>query len=68
MNQDQHFHAAARDGHPLISVVVPSYNHGRYIKDCLDALMFQDYPNLGNRHHRRRLHRRFRGDDPALPA
>lgn len=46
MNQDQHFHAAARDGHPLISVVVPSYNHGRYIGACLDALMFQDYPNL----------------------
>ncbi|NHZ47208.1 glycosyltransferase family 2 protein [Nitratidesulfovibrio liaohensis] len=46
MNQDRHFHAAARDGHPLISVVVPSYNHGRYIGACLDALMFQDYPNL----------------------
>lgn len=31
---------------PLISVVVPSYNHGRYIGACLDSLMFQDYPNL----------------------
>jgi glycosyltransferase involved in cell wall biosynthesis len=45
MNTDQN-RAAACDGHPLISVVVPSYNHGRYIGACLDSLMFQDYPNL----------------------
>lgn len=45
MSTDQH-HAAAGSGHPLISVVVPSYNHGRYIGACLDSLMFQDYPNL----------------------
>jgi glycosyltransferase involved in cell wall biosynthesis len=29
-----------------ISVVIPSYNHSRYIEACLDSIYFQDYPNI----------------------
>jgi len=32
--------------HPLVSVVIPSYNEGSYIDRLLDALASQDYPNL----------------------
>lgn len=31
---------------PRISVVVPSYNQGRFLRDCLDSLFRQDYPDL----------------------
>lgn len=31
---------------PLISVVVPVYNHAVYIKECLNSLKDQDYPNV----------------------
>lgn len=31
---------------PLVSIVAPSYNHGRYIEACLDSIMFQDYANI----------------------
>jgi len=30
----------------LVSVVVPSYNHGKYIGACLDSIHFQDHDNL----------------------
>ena len=39
-------HSAAGKRRPLVSVVAPSYNHGRYLGACLDSIMFQDYPNL----------------------
>ncbi|NDV20628.1 glycosyltransferase [Pseudodesulfovibrio sp. JC047] len=29
-----------------ISIVVPSYNHSKYLEACLDSLMFQDYENM----------------------
>src|SRR5215467_11340435 len=29
-----------------ISVVVPSYNQGRFIDDCIRSLLDQGYPNL----------------------
>lgn len=30
---------------PLVSVVVPSYNHSAYINNCLQSIFEQDYPN-----------------------
>jgi glycosyltransferase involved in cell wall biosynthesis len=31
---------------PLISVLVPAYNHARYIWSCLDSILSDGYPNL----------------------
>ncbi|MCK4738568.1 MAG: glycosyltransferase family 2 protein [Deltaproteobacteria bacterium] len=31
---------------PLVSVVVPTYNHSSYISDCLKSITSQDYPNI----------------------
>lgn len=32
--------------YPLVSVIVPSYNHSRYISECLQSILDQDYPNF----------------------
>lgn len=29
---------------PVISVILPNYNHGRYLKRAIDALLTQDFP------------------------
>ena len=31
---------------PLISVAVPAYNHGRFIRECLTSVRNQTYENL----------------------
>jgi glycosyltransferase involved in cell wall biosynthesis len=31
---------------PRISIVVPSYNHGHFLRDALDSIFRQDYPEL----------------------
>jgi len=31
---------------PLFSVLVANYNNGKYITDCLDSILKQDYPNI----------------------
>jgi glycosyltransferase involved in cell wall biosynthesis len=31
--------------YPLISITIPSYNHEKFVEECLDSVLAQDYPN-----------------------
>jgi len=31
---------------PLVSMVIPAYNHAAYVRECIGALIDQDYPNI----------------------
>jgi glycosyltransferase involved in cell wall biosynthesis len=31
---------------PKISIVTPSYNHGKFIEECIRSVLLQSYPNL----------------------
>ena len=31
---------------PRISIVTPSYNQGRFLEECIDSILSQNYPNL----------------------
>lgn len=30
--------------YPLVTVVVPTYNHGEYVGECIESILTQDYP------------------------
>ncbi len=43
----EHIHPATRKKeYPLISIIVPCYNVGRYLSECVDSLVGQSYPDL----------------------
>lgn len=31
---------------PLVSILIPVYNHAQYLDECLDAMLELDYPNI----------------------
>jgi len=34
------------NSYPLVSIVVPSYNHASHIQECIESIVHQNYPNF----------------------
>jgi len=32
--------------HPMVSILVFNYNYGRYLRECIDSILGQTYPNI----------------------
>lgn len=32
--------------HPLVSIIIPCYNHENFLDDCLNSILAQTYPNI----------------------
>jgi glycosyltransferase involved in cell wall biosynthesis len=37
---------SAADAFPLVSILIPAYNHSQYILECLNSVLQEGYPNL----------------------
>ena len=36
----------SKSGSPLVSIVIPAYNHARYLPEAIDSVLSQEYPNV----------------------
>ena len=41
-----HRDSARTEAEPLVSIIVPSYNHARFVADCLESIYRQTYPRI----------------------
>lgn len=46
IDTDTNFQQFISAEHPLVSVVIPSFKKGSYLRECVTSFVEQDYPNL----------------------